>query len=155
MKPYDILALCTCLLLITSFAGCQQEAEAPAKRPNLVKRKTQVVVNYTLATEENPKLYEVENTITGKDPLSTSLEGYVAASSKVNKMQMQHQINLMKAPTGVNPTHEELMDAIKNNNIQLNALPDYQMYAYNEETGEFLILEDPEAKEEFQKEAQR
>lgn len=125
-------------------------APEPEKRPNLLKRKTQEVVDKNKVMAENPALIEVENKVTGNDPLSTALTGYIAASSRVNVLNFQHQINLMKAMNeDKNPTYEEIVDLIKQHNMEFNALPDYQMFAYDETTGGFGILEDPEAKKAF------
>ena len=168
MKLNILLSRTVVMLLVSLFvSGCIQqrgveqnakendeEAEPVVKveakkRPNLLKRKTQEVVHMQKAMEENPKLIEVENKVSGNDPLTTTLTGYIAASSKINVMNMQHQIDLMRAAEDRNPTYDEIMELIKQHNMQFNALPDYQMYAYNEEQGIFTILEDPQAKKEF------
>ncbi|TWT64479.1 hypothetical protein Pan54_52430 [Rubinisphaera italica] len=124
-------------------------APEPEKRPNLLKRKTQEVVDKNKVMAENPALIEVENKVTGNDPLSTALTGYIAASSRVNVLNFQRQIDLMKATEDRNPTYQEIVDVIKQNNMEFNALPDYQMFAYDETTGGFGILEDPDAKKAF------
>ncbi len=147
------------LLAIVLMSGCKPNstvtekepaaAPAPEKRPNLVKRKTQEVVDKNKVMAENPALIEVENKVSGNDPLSTALTGYIAASSRVNVLNFQHQIDLMKATEDRNPTYQEIVDVIKQNNMEFNALPDYQMFAYDEKTGGFGILEDPDAKKAF------
>ena len=153
-----------CLLLSVFVIGCKNEAEnkteqpkqadvekekpapAPVKRPNLLKRKTKEVADKYQAMADNPKLIEVENKITGKDPLTVSLQGYIAMSSKVNVLNFQHQINLMRAMNDRNPTYKEIVELIKTTRMEFNALPDYQTFAYDEKEGKFLILEDPEEK---------
>ncbi|WP_013626385.1 hypothetical protein [Rubinisphaera brasiliensis] len=134
----------------------QEQAAAPVaeeKRPNLVKRKTQEVVDMQKAMAENPKLIEVENKINASDPLTASLQGYIAISSRANVLNFQHQVNIMKAAEDRNPTYQEIMNLIKQSNMEFNALPDYQTYAYDEKEGRFTILEDPEAKAAFEAKA--
>ncbi len=149
--------------------GCQQEPApivqqpapdeaAPADpppppeqpRPVLTKRWTQEVVDMHKAMMENPKLVEVENKVTGSDPLTTSLEAYIAISSRANVLNFQHQLNILKAVEDRNLTYEEVMDLIKQTKMEFNALPDYQTYAYDDKQGRFTILEDPDAKAEQQ-----
>jgi len=136
----------------------QEAAAAPAepaaeKRPNLLKRKTQEVVDMQKAMAENPKLIEVENKVNASDPLTASLQGYIAISSRANVLNFQHQVNIMKAAEDRNPTYQEIMDLIKQSNMEFNALPDYQTYAYDEKEGRFTILEDPDAKAAFEEKA--
>lgn len=128
--------------------------EQPAEpRPVLTKRWTQEVVDLQKAQAENPKLVEVENKITGTDPLTTSLQGYIAISSRANVLNFQHQVNLMKAAEDRNPTYDEIMTLIKQTKMEFNALPDYQTYAYDQQAGKFTILEDPDAKAKFEQQA--
>ncbi len=131
----------------------QEQAEAkpvPAKRPNLMKRKTSEVLDKNKAMAENPNLVEVENKITGKDPLTVSLEAYISASSRINVLNFQHQVDLMRAMNDRPPTYKEIVDLIKKTKMEFNALPDYQKFAYDEKEGKFLILEDPAEKKRIQ-----
>jgi len=128
-----------------------EAAPAPEPRPNLLKRKTDQVVNKKTAMEENPQLIEVENKVNASDPLTSSLQGYIAISSRAHVLNFQHQVSLMKAAEDRNPTYQEILDLIKHTRMDFNALPDYQTYAYDEQNGLFTILEDPAVKEEFQK----
>ncbi len=133
-----------------------EAAPAPAaeeKRPNLVKRKTKVVLDKNKAMSENPNLVVTENRVSGNDPLTTVLTGYISAASQINVMNMKHQIDLMKAADDRYPTYDEFMAMMAQHNLELNALPDYQNYAYDDKTGEFVILEDPEAKAAFYEQA--
>ncbi|MBL4884619.1 MAG: hypothetical protein JKY95_08810 [Planctomycetaceae bacterium] len=161
MGRRTIQYLMACFLIATMLLpGCKKEADpkpagqaaapAPEKRPNLLKRKTSEVADMNKAMADNPKLIEVENKITGSDPLSVALEGYISASSRINVLNFQHQIDLMKATDDRNPTYEEIVTLIKQTNMEFNALPDYQTFAYDEKEGRFLILEDPEKKKKFQ-----
>ncbi len=128
-----------------------QEKATPEKRPNLLKRKTSEILDKQKAMAENPNLVEVENRITGKDPLTISLEAYISASSRINLLNFQHQIDLMRAMNDNRPpSYEEIMKLIKQTKMEFNALPDYQWYAYDAKEGKFLILEDPEAKKNNQ-----
>ncbi len=130
----------------------QAKAEpAPAKRPNLIKRKTSEVLDKHKAMAENPNLIEVENKITGKDPLTVSLEAYISASSRINVLNFQHQVDLMRAMNDNRPpSYEEIIKLIKQTKMEFNALPDYQKFAYDEKEGKFLILEDPQEKKRLQ-----
>lgn len=158
------------LLLGLSFTGCEgpkrpaapqaeqaapaeQPAEAPAPEPkqNLLQRKTDQVVEKRQAMADNPQLVEVENKVNAADPLTASLQGYIAISSRANVLNFQHQVNLMKAAEDRNPTYQEILDLIKQTRMEFNALPVYQTYAYDEQNGVFTILEDPAIKADFQK----
>lgn len=131
-------------------AAATPAAEQP-RQPNLVKRRTSEVLHKQKAMSENPKLVQVENKVNASDPLTSSLQGYISISSRANVLNFQHQLNLMKAmnESGKAPTHAEVLQLLQQTQMDFNALPDYQFYAYDEETGTFLILEDTEAKEKF------
>ncbi len=135
----------------SSSAETTEATPAPAepKRPNLVKRTTKEVLDKKKAMEENSNLVEVENKITAQDPLSASLQGYITIASRANVLNFQHQLNIMKAMNDGNPSYADVLQLLQQTNMDFNALPDYQYYAYDEQNGTFVILEDTVAKEKF------
>ena len=141
-----LFLISTCLTF-----GCSTKTETKKKRPPLIKRKTSKVVNMQKAIAENPKLFPVENKLKYKDPISGPLSAYVSLSSKVNVIAFQHNLNLLRAmkERGEKLTYEEVVQSIKETKMEFNALPDNQTYAYDEKTGQFLILEDPDIKNSF------
>jgi hypothetical protein len=131
----------------------QQEPVPEPPRPNLVKRTTNLVVDRTVAMAENPNLVDKVNKVSGSDPLTIALKGYVAISSQANVIAFQHNIDILKASEDRNPTFTEIQEFIKANNVTFNALPDYQWYAYDQETGTFSLLEDPVLKKKLREAA--
>ncbi len=141
-------------------AQVEQPAVEPAPAPApeqpkvpLTKRRTSELVEKNQAMAENPNLVETENKITGSDPLTTSFQGYVNASSRVNIAALKHNMDIVEASEGRKMTFAEIKDYMKTNNMSMNALPEYQTYAYDEKTGDFLVLEDVALKEKLHAEA--
>lgn len=165
-----IVELPLCLILMSALSGCEKpvvspgEAKveppvaAPAPAPDppkvpITKRRTSELVEKNAAMAENPNFYVTENKITAFDPLSTAFQGYVNAASRVNLAALKHNMDLVETMEGRKLTYSELMEYIRANNITMNAVPEYQTYAYDEKTGEFMVLEDGVAKEKFYAEA--
>ena len=126
---------------------------ANEKKVPITKRRTSELVEKTQAMAANPNFYVTENKITAFDPLSSAFQGYVNAASRVNLMALKHNMDLIKATEERHLTFVELQEYIKVNNVTMNALPEYQTYAYDEKTGEFMVLEDGVHKEKFYAEA--
>lgn len=147
-----------CVVLIASLfgtigcSGSKKKDNAIAKekkRPSLVKRKTSEVLDMKKAMAENPNLIEVKNVIKGKDPISTSLSGYIHLASKINVDTFNYQVRILKATEDRNPTYDEIVQFIKECKVKFNALPDNQKYAYDEREAKFTILEDPTIESAF------
>lgn len=125
--------------------GTEENQPAPVpKKKNLLKRKTSLVVDKKAAMEKYPHLVEVENTVNTDSYLGAVSSAYIAASSKANIAAFQHNLNIARELNdGNNLPFDEVQTYIKQMNIQFNDLPYYQMYAYDETSGKFVILEDP------------
>lgn len=142
-------------------AALQEKPAAPEPPPvtpeppkqNLLKRTTNLVVDKAKAMAENPNLEATENKVSGNDPLTISASAYISISSKANTIAFQHNIDLLKAAEGRNPTFDEITEFIKVNQMQFNALPDYQWYGYDQESGTFMVLQDPVLKKKLREEA--
>ncbi|MBX3438832.1 MAG: hypothetical protein KF861_15160, partial [Planctomycetaceae bacterium] len=115
--------------------------EKPATVTHFLKREAALVDKHK-AMAENDKLVEVENRITANDYLSAVSQMYFAAGSAIYLSQLKHQLDLMYAQDNRYPTFEEFSALLKQFNIKLGALYEYQMYAYDDQTGEIGILED-------------
>ncbi len=161
MRPYYTLGVFSLLLLSAcskpapSGAPVQNAEAPPAKKVPLTKQKTSVIIDKNKAMAENPNLAPKVNKVEGYDPISTSLTGYLAAASQVNVASFQHNIHLVETMEERRLTFAEMQQYIKEYNMQFNALPDYQFYAYDDQTGEFLILEDSALKEKLHAEARK
>jgi hypothetical protein len=88
---------------------------------------------------------EADTTITGVDPVSTSLQGYTRAISEIAKIQVKQAVDIFNALEGRYPKDykefkEKIIDA---NNIDLPKLPHNLRYAYDEKTHELKIIEVP------------
>lgn len=127
----------------------QQVAAEPApeqpKKVPITKREARLV-DRNKAMQENPALIEVENRITGSDPLTAVAQSYFTIGSRAQVLNLKHNIDIMHAAEGRWPTFAEFEQSLKQHNVQLTALYPYQMYAYDDQTGGLVILEDPEEK---------
>lgn len=133
--------------------GTKENQPPPVpKQENRFKRKTDLVVDMKAAMEKYPHLIEVENKITSGNYLGALAEGYFAASSRANVLAFQHSLDVAKQLTvdGDNLPFSEVQTYIKQHGVKFNELLPYQMYAYNQDTGKFTILEDPEMKKEYE-----
>ncbi len=101
---------------------------------------------------ENPKLVEVENRINATDPLSSASQSYFALGSRAQLLNMKHAIDLYKAEHEKFPPFAEFEKMIRDANVPLKGIYRWQVYAYDDSTGELCILEDREYKKrEYEK----
>jgi hypothetical protein len=113
----------------------------PATTTHFLKREAPLV-DKKQAMAENDKLVEVQNRINSTNYLSQLSQAYFAAGSSLQLSQLKHQLDLMHAENNKWPSFQEFSDLIKQFRIKLGNLYEYQMYAYDDETGEICILED-------------
>src|SRR5690606_18305137 len=104
------------------------------------------LVDKNKAMQENPALIEVENKITGSDPLTAVAPSYFTIGSPIHVAALKHNSDLIHAAEGRWPTFAEFQQSLKQSNVELEGLYPYQMYAYDDQTGGLVILEDPEEK---------
>ncbi len=132
-------------------AANQQPAANPAAAPeqpvakpsgSIIGKTTGKIVDLAEA-KKNPKMVEVDNKITGSDPLTVSFNAYVSATSRATALNFKHQMDILKATNDDKyPTFKEAEKLMKQLHIELNALPPYQLYAYDAKTGGLVTLED-------------
>lgn len=151
-----------CLLFVFLAAGCNPPdagtvpKAAPAKpkidpnQPNRTKRKTQEVVDAVKLMAERPDMFVADNKIDSKNPLGIARDAYFSAMSDVNVLNFQRQLDLLRTMEDRILTYKDVMEFIKKENFTFNELLPYQFYAYDEMTGKFFILEDPQKREEYE-----
>ncbi|MFM9964469.1 MAG: hypothetical protein ACKV2Q_24980 [Planctomycetaceae bacterium] len=116
---------------------------APAKPSGSIIGKTTRAIVDLAEAKKNPNLVEVDNKITGSDPLTASFNAYVSVTSRATALNFKHQMDILKATNDDKyPTFKEAEKLMKQLNLELAALPPYQMYGYDAKTGGIVVLED-------------
>lgn len=124
----------------TATAAAEQ---SPAKPSGSIIGKTTGKIVDLAEAKKNPKIVEVDNKITGSDPLTVSFNAYVSVTSRATALNFKHQMDILKAANDDKyPTFKEAEKLMKQLHIELNALPPYQLYAYDAKTGGLVLLED-------------
>lgn len=80
------------------------------------------------------------------DPITQSASAYFIMSAQVSSFGLQKAIQLYQAEHARFPTYEELKKMMKENGVQMAKLRPYEMYGYDQKTGEIEILEDKKKK---------
>jgi len=116
-------------------------AGAPAA-PAMPKDNTKIV-DKKQALQENPALIETTNRINAGDPVSAAAQGYFAIGSQAQMLNLKHQIDILKADNDNKPpSFAQFDDLLRQNNVQLKGLYRWQVYAYDDQAGDIVILED-------------
>lgn len=121
-------------------------ASAPAAAPAqpsgpIIGRTTAKIVDLAEA-KKDPKVVEVENKVTGSDPLTVSFNAYVSITSRASVLNFKHQMDILKETNdGKYPTFKEAEKLMKQLDIRLAELPPYQLYGYDAKTGGIVLLE--------------
>ena len=116
----------------------------PAK--SIIGRTTIKIVDLAEA-KKNPKIVEVEKKDLGSDPLTVSFNAYVSITSRASILNFKHQMDILKATNDDKyPTFKETEKLMKELNIRLAELPQYQLYGYDAKSGAIVLLEDKEEK---------
>jgi hypothetical protein len=129
-------------------------AAAPPTQPSgsIIGKTTGKIVDLAEA-KKNPKLVEVDNKITGSDPLTVSFNAYVSVTSRATALNFKHQMDILKATNDDKyPTFKEAEKLMKQLGLALNELPPYQLYGYDAKTGGLVVLEDKAEKIRLYKE---
>jgi hypothetical protein len=117
------------------------EPQQPPRPANFLKREAKLVdMNKALA--ENDKLVEVENRISANNYVSALSQSYFALGSRVQVLNLKHQIDIMYNVDERYPSFQEFSDLLRQSGVKLGQLYEWQMYAYDDKTGEIGILED-------------
>jgi len=123
------------------------QAAAPADAggaaaPGLPKDNTKLV-DKKQALTENPALIVTTNRINATDPVSAAAQGYFAIGSQAQLLNLKHQIDILKADNDNKPpSFAQFNDLLVQNNVKLAGLYRWQVYAYDDEAGDIVILED-------------
>ena len=130
-----------------------QPAE-PAKPTGSIIGKLEGKIVDLAEAKKNPKIVELDNKVTGSDPLTASFSAYVSITSRASMLNFKHQMDILKETNGGSqyPSFKETMQLMKQMNIQVNSLPPYQMYGYDVKTGGLVHLEDKAEKIRMYKE---
>lgn len=131
----------------TPALGTPAESGQPAQQTTEPKQvtfgKTDArLVDYAEATQ-NPKIVEVENKINASDPLTASYQSYFTIGSRATILAFKHNLNLQKQLNDGNwPSFEQFSADVKKMNIKLVPILPWQMFAYNQQNGSIVLLED-------------
>ncbi len=129
-------------------APAQPAASTPAQtkpeptKPTHFQKRIAQLVDKKQAMQENPDLIEVKNEIKAGDPITAVAQGYFAAASLAHVTALQHEVDLQRALNDKAPTFAEFKAMFDRHGIQLKGLYEWQMYAYDDQTGTISILED-------------
>lgn len=161
------------LLLGILFSGCvdpsmlkkKEQAEtapapAPAPQPQVeaapaaptFPQDSSKLVDKKKALAENPGLVETENRVNTMDPLLAVSQSMFAIGSKAEVLALQHNIDIHKAQYDKPPTFQEFEEMIRSARVQFKGLYRWQVYAYDDSTGEICILEDKAMKKKLYEE---
>lgn len=131
--------------------AAENPAPAAPAAPSFPQDNTKIVdKNKILA--ENPGLIETENKINAADPLTAASQSYFTIGSRAQVMALKHSIDLHKAQFEKPPTFAEFETMLRQAGVALKGLYRWQVYAYDERTGEISILEDREMKKRLYEE---
>ena len=123
----------------------QPQAQAPANQapaqPSFPQDNTKLVDKKAVLAE-NPNLVETENRINATDPLTAVSQSYFSIGSRAQLMALKHAVDLHKAQYDKPPTFAEFESMLKSSGAALKGLYRWQVYAYDETTGQIVILED-------------
>lgn len=135
-------------------APIAEEAAAPAAppQPQGFAQVEWKLVDRNKALEENPALVEVENRINAADPLMAATQSYFTIGSRAHLLAFKHSIDLYKAEHEKFPPFAEFDKMMKQANVALKGLYPWQVYAYDDKTGELCILEDRAEKKRMHEE---
>lgn len=134
--------LCSAISLLTATAyGMADIPKGPAK-----------IVD-TKKTLLQPNVVVIDQKIKGNDPLAQAANAYSTMRSRAKVLQFQHAVNFQKTLNGKYPSVEEFIKLMKENNVEFNYLPLYQMYGYDSSSGAIVILENKAEKAAHYKKA--
>ncbi len=124
--------------------GAETPAAEPAKPSGSIIGKTDGRIVDLVEAKKNPKIVEVDNKVSGSDPLTLSFTAYVSITSRASVLNFKHQMDVLKEINGGKdyPSFKEAEKLMKQMKIEVAALPPYQLYGYDAKTGGLVLLED-------------
>jgi hypothetical protein len=75
---------------------------------------------------------------------------YYAPASRASALAFKHNMDIWKAANDRYPTYKEYITQTKQFDLKMAKLPPWQVWAYDERTGELKVLEDPKKKLEIE-----
>ena len=127
--------------------------EQPKDNSGILGKVTAEIVDAKKALADNPNLVILETSNLGSDPLTQGANAVIYVPSRILMLNMQNTLKQYRALNDKWPNYEEFMGIVKQNNIQFNMLKRWQMYGYNSDKGEMMILQDEAVKKERFEEA--
>jgi hypothetical protein len=132
-------------------AVAQQPMPQPQAAPvndgkGIIGKSTNQVSEMRPLMAQNPNLKIVSNKAAGDDPLTFAASAYVTARSRASLFGFEGALKLYKAEHERNPTYEEFIKMMRENHIEFTALYAWQVYAYDPQEGQIVILEDSSLK---------
>lgn len=123
------------------------EAAAPQEEVKPFERVFDLV-DKNVAMAENPNWQVTDNSMNASDPWTAAAGAYFSAASRVHVSALKHEVDLMEALHGRKPTYAEFKAALDRSNVKLKGLYPWQVYAYDDQSGEIVVLTDPVAEDE-------
>jgi hypothetical protein len=121
--------------------GAAQPVNPPKDPSSIIGKTTAKVVDKKAEMAKNPNLVVVENKISGNDPITVAASAYISMSSSIHISNFKHNMDIWKTANDIgNPSYAQFMTLAKD--LSYAALPPYQMYGYDADTGSLVILED-------------
>jgi hypothetical protein len=107
---------------------------------------TNQVYNLPEIVKLRPDLKVMSKSTTG----SFVTTSYYAPASRASALAFKHNMDIWKATNDRYPTYREYISQTKQFKLEMAKLPPWQVWAYNERTGELKVLEDPKKKAEIE-----
>ncbi len=117
------------------------ESKNTAPKRGIIGKTTAKIVDAKKA-KQNPQIVEVENKLSGSDPISIAASAYISLSSRASLFGFQSSLKQYKIVNEKAPSYDEFLKMTEQHGIKFAMLPPYQMYGYDEKKGGIVILED-------------
>ncbi|TWU09274.1 hypothetical protein CA54_45140 [Symmachiella macrocystis] len=119
------------------------------KSDSIIGKKTAEVVDMT-TIRDDPNIQPVlEQKLNITDPVSGVATLYFRMAGQASTFGMQGAIRLYQAQHEKFPSLEEFKKIMKDHRVEFAKLRPYEMYAYDEETGDLAVMQDLKLKAEI------
>jgi len=126
-----------------------KQAKKPRKREGVINKTTDEVVNLQEYLKR-PEIQELGNRkIPIADPVTQATSAYMLLAPKAGTLGMQQWVKTFQATNERVPTYDEFIAFMKKERIKFPKIRPYELYAYDELTGEISVIEDIEKKNEI------
>lgn len=128
--------------------------EAPSAPPTEAKPKKGIIHQTTDQVVDAKEWLKKEGieakdgNIEGVDPFSRTASSYFTLAAQTSTLGLKQSVQHYRALNDKWPSYQEFMQMMQDNRIEFAKLRWYEIYAYNEDTGNILVLVDTVAKEE-------